>query len=172
LCDLFLDDYVKNTPKKKKARSKGSGTSKGDKRMQSQTSVPQEEGEHNVETHGPKTAMENEAANTVKDEAVGEEELDNTFVDVSVSVIKRVIDALNETYESHAQLVNDFDAKISALLGECDGTYDAYLLTQKRIDIYNKAARNVADLYEKHLYKKHINPDFNLDVWADVNRVS
>jgi hypothetical protein len=160
---------VKNTPKKKKARSKGSGTSKGDKRMQSQTSVPLEEGEHNVETHGPNTVMEDEAAIIVEDEAVTvvKEELDHTFVDVSDSVSKRVADALNETYESHAQLVNDFDAKISALLGECDGTYDAYLLTQKRIDIYNKAARNVADLYEKH-----INPDFNLDAWADVNRVS
>lgn len=55
LCELLLDGYVKNTSKKKKARSKGSDKSKGDKRMQSQTSVPLEEGEHNVETHGPKT---------------------------------------------------------------------------------------------------------------------
>jgi hypothetical protein len=72
---------VKNTPKKKKARSKGSGTSKGDKRMQSQTSVPLEEGEHNVETHGPKTVMEDEAEIIVEDEAatVVKEELDRTL---------------------------------------------------------------------------------------------
>ena len=158
---------MKKTPTKKKVRSKGSDTSKGDKRKQSQTSVPLEEGKHNVGTHGPKTMMEDvEAANIVEDEEVTvlKEELDNTFADVSNSVIKRVDDTVNETYESHAQLVNDFDAKIEALLGECDGTIDAYLLTPKRIDIYKKAARSVADLYEKH-----INPDFNLDVWADVN---
>ncbi|RHN38737.1 hypothetical protein MtrunA17_Chr8g0336431 [Medicago truncatula] len=46
-----------------------------------------------------------------------------------------------------------------------------YLLTQKRFDIYNKTVRNVDDLYEKHLYEKHINLDFNLDVWADVSRL-
>lgn len=87
--------------------------------------VVKEEGEHNVETNVPKTVMEDEeAAIIVEDEAVTvvKEELDNTFVDVSDSVSKRVANALNETYESHAQLVNDFDAKIEALLGECDGT--------------------------------------------------
>ncbi|KEH17959.1 hypothetical protein MTR_8g008643 [Medicago truncatula] len=71
LCDILLDGYVKNTPKKKNVSSKGSGKSKGDKRMQSQKSVTLEEGEHNVETHGPKTVIEDkEATIIVEDEAV------------------------------------------------------------------------------------------------------
>ncbi|RHN40273.1 hypothetical protein MtrunA17_Chr8g0352961 [Medicago truncatula] len=161
----------------KKNKSKGCGKSKG---MQSQTRVQPEKGEETAVKDEQETVVEDEQETVVEDvpeivvkkeqETVMKEEQENTFNNLSELISQRVSEAINKSLNSHKQLVSDFDEHIETILSECEHTYDAFLLTQMRYEIYNQAARNVAELYENNFYEKHQHFDFNLDAWTNVGK--